>query len=66
MVIVIRLVFENALSPIYINVDGNWILVNNLQLLNISFPIDVTPSGIIHFPYFMLIFVSLPFSVNMK
>ena len=47
MVIVIILVFENVLSPIVINVDGNEILVNNLQLLNISFQIDVIPSGII-------------------
>ena len=66
MVIVIRLVFENVLSPIFINVDGNEILVNNLQLLNVSFPIDVIPSGIIHFPYFMLICISLTCSVNMK
>ena len=52
---------ENAYNPILINVDGNEILVNNLQLLNVSFLIDVTPSGIIQFPHFMLIFIFFHF-----
>ena len=41
------LVFENALSPILFNDYGNLILVNDEQLLKHSFPIVVTPSGIV-------------------
>ena len=34
-------------SPILFNDYGNLILVNDEQLLKHSFPIDVTPSGIV-------------------
>ena len=47
MVIVVSFVLKNTFDLIFLNVDGNDILVNVLQSLKQLFPIDVIPSGMV-------------------
>ena len=42
-----RFVLVNEFIPIFLNVDGNWIFVNDEHPEKQRSPIDVTPSGIV-------------------